>query len=64
VIPEIPKAMEWKVWRIISRVYTIGLYNWSGTRNKSKVLSNIQIYKNRALSTKRICVRESETRTN
>jgi len=64
VIPEILKAMEWKVWRIVSRVYTIGLYNWSKTRNKFKVFFNIQAYKNRALSTERICVRKFETKIN
>jgi len=42
----------------------MGLYNWSRTRNKSKVLFNIQIYKNKALSTKRIYIRESKIRIN
>jgi len=41
MILKIPEAMEWEVWRIVSRVYTIGLYNWSRTRNKFKVLFNI-----------------------
>jgi len=49
---------------MVSRVYTIGLYNWSRTRNKFKVFFNIQIYKNRVLSTERICIRESEIRMN
>jgi len=49
---------------MVSRVYTIGLYNWSRTKNKSKILFNIQVYRNRALSTERICVRKSETKTN
>jgi len=42
----------------------MGLYNWSRTRNKSKVFFNIQVYKNKALSTERIYVRESKTKTN
>jgi len=64
VILEIPKDIEWKVWRMVSRVYTMGLYNWFRIRNKSKVFFNIQTYKNRILSTKRICIRKSEIKTN
>jgi len=64
MILKVLEAIEWKVWRMVSRVYTMGLYNWSRTRNKFKVLFNIQIYKNRALSTKRIYVRESKIKIN
>jgi len=49
---------------MVSRVYIIELYNWSRTRNKSKVLFNIQIYKNRVLSTKGICIKESKIKLN
>jgi len=42
----------------------MGLYNWSRTKNKSKVLFNIQAYKNRALSTERICIRKPKIKTN
>jgi len=42
----------------------MGLYNWSRTRNKSKVFFNIQVYRDRALSTKRIYVRKSEIKIN
>jgi len=42
----------------------MGSYDWSRTRNKSKVLFNIQIYRNKAPSTKRIRIRKSETRIN
>jgi len=49
---------------MVSRVYTIGLYNWSRTRNKSKVFFNIQAYRNKALSTERIYIRKSEIKTN
>jgi len=47
-----------------SGIYIMGLYNWSRTGNKSKVLFNIQAYKNKALSTKRIYIRKSEIRMN
>jgi len=33
--------MEWKVWGIVSRVYTMGSRDWFKTRNKFKVLFNI-----------------------
>jgi len=56
--------MEWKVWRMVSRVYTIGLYDWSRTRDEPEVLFNIQIYKNKVLSTERIYIRKSEIRIN
>jgi len=42
----------------------MGLYNWSRTRNESKVLFNIQTYKNKALSTKGIYVKKSKIKTN
>ena len=49
---------------MVSKVYTIGLYNWFRTKNKSKVLFNIQAYKNKALSTKRIYIRKSKIKIN
>jgi len=49
---------------MVSRAYTIGLYDWSRTKNKSKVLFNIQAYKDRALSTERIYIRKSKIKMN
>jgi len=49
---------------MVSRIYTIGLYNWSRTRNESKVFFNIQTYKDKALSTKRVCIRKSKIKIN
>jgi len=49
---------------MVSRVYTMGSHDWSRTRNKSKVLFNIQAYKDKIPSTERICIRKSEIRMN
>jgi len=56
--------MERKVWGIASKVYTMGLHNWSRIRNKFKVLFNIQTYRNRVLSIKGICIREFKIKIN